>query len=159
MIVVADTSPINYLLVIGHIDLLQFFYGRVLIPASVWNELQDTHAPEQVRSWAANLPEWVEVRNLTNPPDSSLEFLDSGERDAIALVLELGADRLIADESLARQEAIRRNLFVIGTLGVLRNAARANLLQLHEALAKLQQTSFYVAPELIQSLLEEDAAR
>ncbi|MFC5864256.1 DUF3368 domain-containing protein [Acidicapsa dinghuensis] len=46
---------------------------------------------------------------------------------------------------------------VIGTLGVLRNAARANLLDLPEALSKLEQTSFYVAPELIQSLLDEDA--
>jgi predicted nucleic acid-binding protein len=66
---------------------------------------------------------------------------------------------LIADETLAREEAKRRNVSVIGTLGVLRNAARASLLVLPGALSKLQQTSFYVAPELIRSLLEEDAAR
>jgi predicted nucleic acid-binding protein len=48
---------------------------------------------------------------------------------------------------------------VIGTLGVLRNAARANLLDLPETLAKLRKSNFYVASELIQSLLEEDAAR
>jgi predicted nucleic acid-binding protein len=66
---------------------------------------------------------------------------------------------LIADETLAREEAKRRNVSVIGTLGVLRNAGRANLLVLPEALSKLQQTNFYVAPELIRSLLEEDAAR
>jgi predicted nucleic acid-binding protein len=65
----------------------------------------------------------------------------------------------MADETLAREEARRRNVSVIGTLGVLRNAARANLLVLPEALSKLQQTNFYVAPELIRSLLEEDAAR
>jgi len=50
-------------------------------------------------------------------------------------------------------------VFVIGTLGVLRNAARANLLLLPEALSKLQQTNFYVAPELIRSLPEEDVLR
>jgi len=53
----------------------------------------------------------------------------------------------------------RRNVAVIGTLGVLRNAARADLLALPEALSKLQRTNFYVAVELIQSLLEEDSAR
>jgi predicted nucleic acid-binding protein len=65
---------------------------------------------------------------------------------------------LIADETLAREEAKRRNVSVIGTLGVLRNAARAGLLALPVALDKLQQTNFYVAPELIRSLLEEDAS-
>jgi predicted nucleic acid-binding protein len=63
------------------------------------------------------------------------------------------------DETLARTEAIRRKLSVIGTLGVLRNAARASLLSLPRALSKLQETSFYVAPELIRSLLDEDAER
>jgi predicted nucleic acid-binding protein len=96
---------------------------------------------------------------LQTLPDSSLNFLDRGEREAVALALEVGADRLIADETLAREEAKRRNVSVIGTLGVLRNAARANLLRLPEALSKLQQTNFYVAPELIRSLLEEDALR
>jgi thiamine biosynthesis protein ThiC len=37
-------------------------------------------------------------------------------------------------------------------------AARAGLLALPDALDKLQQTNFYVAPELIRSLLEEDAS-
>lgn len=112
-----------------------------------------------MRRWAADPPPWIEIRTLTNPPDSTLGFLDSGEREAIALALEIRADRLIADETLARQEAIRRNLPVIGTLGVLRNAARANLLQLPEALAKLQSTSFFVSANLIRILLDEDAAR
>lgn len=78
-------------------------------------------------------------------PDPSLNFLDRGEREAIALAEEYGADRLVVDETLARKEAQRRNLSVIGTLGVLRNAARAGLLNLPEALAQLQETNFYVA--------------
>jgi predicted nucleic acid-binding protein len=99
------------------------------------------------------------VRSLAGSPDPSLNFLDKGERDAISLAEELHADRLIADETLARAEATRRKLSVIGTLGVLRNAARASLLSLPESLSRLQETSFYVAPELIKSLLDEDAER
>ncbi len=52
-----------------------------------------------------------------------------------------------------------RDVSVIGTLGVLRNAAHANLRVLPEALSKLRQTNFYVAPELVRSLLDEDAMR
>lgn len=158
MIVVADTSPINYLILIGHIEILRYFYGQIIVPLSVWQELQDIHTPDSVRAWAIQPPGWLEVCELSVTPDPSLDFLDRGERDAIALALELGASRLIAHETLARREAVHRKLAVIGTLGVLRNAARANLLDLQEALEKLQQTSFFVAPELIKSLLEEDAA-
>jgi predicted nucleic acid-binding protein len=159
MIVVADTSPINYLVLIGHIEVLPYFYGRIMIPSSVWDELLDVHTPEVVRVWVAHAPAWLEVRSLIGVPDPFLNFLDRGEREAIALAEELHADRLIADETLARMEAVRRKLPVIGTLGVLRNAARSGLLRLPEALLKLQETSFYVAPELIRSLLEEDAER
>jgi predicted nucleic acid-binding protein len=159
MIVVADTSPINYLVLIGHIEVLPYFFGRILIPPSVWDELLDVHTPEVVRVWVARAPAWLEVRPLIGVPDPSLNFLDRGESEAIALAEELHADRLIADESLARIEAVRRKLLVIGTLGVLRNAVRAGLLSLPEALLKLQETSFYVAPELIRSLLAEDDER
>jgi predicted nucleic acid-binding protein len=159
MIVVADTSPINYLVLIGHIDVLPYFYGRILVPPSVWDELQDVHTPEIVRIWVSHAPAWLEVRPPFGVPDPSLDFLDRGEREAIALAEELRADRLIVDETLARTEAVRRMLPVIGTLGVLRNATRSGLLSLPEALLKLQETSFYVAPELIRSLLEEDAER
>jgi predicted nucleic acid-binding protein len=159
VIVVADTSPINYLTLIGHIEILPHFYGRVLIPPTVLEELQDAHTPPVVRAWLGQAPPWLEKRELIHTSDAALNFLDRGEREAIALAEELGAGRLIIDESLAREEAHRRNLSVIGTLGVLRNAARAGLLNLPEALAKLQETSFYVAEDLIQSLLEEDGAR
>lgn len=159
MIVVADTSPINYLVLIGHIEILPHFYGRILIPPSVWEELQDRNTPDSVRKWVAQGPAWLEMRALRNVPDPSLSFLDRGEREAIALAEELQAVRLITDDMLAREEATRRKLSVIGTLGVLRNAARAHLLHLPDALSELQKANFYVAPDLIRSLLEEDAAR
>jgi predicted nucleic acid-binding protein len=159
MIVVADTSPINYLLLTGHIDILPHFYGRILVPPAVWQELQDTSAPEVLRSWLETAPEWLELAPLTGAPDPSLSFLDRGEQEAIPLAEQRQAVRLIVDEALARREAICRNLSVIGTLGVLRNAAHARLISLPDALSRLQQTSFFVAPELIQSLLDEDAER
>jgi predicted nucleic acid-binding protein len=40
MVVVADTSPINYLVLIGQIDLLTRLYKRILIPPAVLAELK-----------------------------------------------------------------------------------------------------------------------
>ena len=42
-------------------------------------------------------------------------------------------------------------------LGILRGASRLDLIDLFSAPAQLQQTTFYVDPELIRSLLAEDA--
>jgi predicted nucleic acid-binding protein len=97
MIVIADTSPINYLVLIGQIEVLP------------------------------NLAESV------------------------------NADRLIIDDLEGRREASRRNLSVIGTLGVPAEASRRGLLDLAQALESLQATNFHVAPILIKLLLEGDA--
>ena len=46
MIVIADTSPLNYLVLIGEADILQRLYRRVVIPEAVLRELlhpENTH--------------------------------------------------------------------------------------------------------------------
>jgi predicted nucleic acid-binding protein len=142
-----------------HIEILKSLYARILIPPSVLQELQDSNSPAAVGAWISKPPLWLEVQPLTRPLEPSLRYLDRGEQEAISLALELPSALLIADDLLARAEASRRGLPLIGTLGVLRNAARADLLSLPTALLKLQSTSFFVAPALIESLLAEDAER
>lgn len=55
--VVSDTSPLNYLILIEQINLLPQLYGRVLIPGSVSEELNAPETPDLVRTWATNLPD------------------------------------------------------------------------------------------------------
>jgi len=55
MVVVADTSPINYFVLIGQIDLLEKLYSRILIPPAVLAELNHLLAPSPVRNWANSL--------------------------------------------------------------------------------------------------------
>jgi predicted nucleic acid-binding protein len=45
MIVIADTSLINYLVLIEQIEVLPKLYGRILIPPSVYEELQQGSHP------------------------------------------------------------------------------------------------------------------
>lgn len=159
MIVISDTTPLNYLILIGEQELLLRLFERVIIPRAVWTELQAEGAPESVKSWLANRPEWLEVRQANLAADATLDALDHGEQEAILLAQELRANLLLMDDKDGRLEAARRSLAVVGTLGVLDKAAERNLLDLPEALARLQQTSFRVAPLLLESLLEKDAER
>jgi predicted nucleic acid-binding protein len=54
--VVSNTSPLNYLILINQIDLLRQLYGRVLIPPSGLDELRAPETPEAVRTWTLDLP-------------------------------------------------------------------------------------------------------
>lgn len=157
MIVVADTSPINYLVLIEEIGILPIMYGRVVIPHTVREELMRASAPQMVRAWVGHTPVWLEVRSPLALPDAALAKLDLGERDAITLAMELQADQLIVDDREGRREAERRAIPVIGTLGVLREAAILRLLDIRVAVERLQTTSFYVAPEVLATLLKDFA--
>lgn len=54
MIVVADTSPLHYLVHINEIELLPFLFGKVLIPHAVLEELTHEGTPVRTKEWAAN---------------------------------------------------------------------------------------------------------
>jgi predicted nucleic acid-binding protein len=62
MIVVADTSPLNYLVLIDEIELLAALFEKVLLPNAVLKELQHPRTPEKVCYWAAHFPTWIEVK-------------------------------------------------------------------------------------------------
>ncbi|MBA2438740.1 MAG: DUF3368 domain-containing protein [Acidimicrobiia bacterium] len=107
MIVVSDTSPINYLVLIELQDLLPKLLDRVLIPDAVHRELQSTGAPEPIKRFLDEPPDWLFVQSS---PDISpaLQHLDAGEREAIALALAIGADLVLLDERKGRQDALDR---------------------------------------------------
>jgi predicted nucleic acid-binding protein len=56
-VVIADTSPLNYLILAGAIEVLPRLYGRVVIPDVVLAELTNEDAPMEVAEWAAMAPE------------------------------------------------------------------------------------------------------
>jgi len=107
MIVIADSTPLNYLILIHQVDLLPRLFDRILIPPAVFEELQHQETPDVVRRWIAGPPSWLQVQALSSVPDPTLGFLDAGEREAIALAEELQADQLLLDDADARREAAR----------------------------------------------------
>ena len=64
MIVVADTPPINYLLLINQIDLLPRLFQQIIIPDVVRDEMLDPDAPPVLQQWIANPPSWLTVQTV-----------------------------------------------------------------------------------------------
>src|SRR5438034_8952491 len=109
MIVVADAGPLHYLILIGAVDVLGPLYNRVVLPEAVAQELRYQRAPAAVRAWICSLPGWAEIR--PDPySDSSIDFLDPGERAPASLAVPLYADRVLFVESSGRALAARLGL-------------------------------------------------
>lgn len=152
MTIVSNTSPLCYLALIGHAEILPQLYGSIHITQKVLEELRHPDTPPSVCIWAITPPAWLQVHSDPQEPDQTLAALDPGERTALRLSVELRPDAVLLDESAARELAIQRGLKVSGTLGVLCDVARAGLLELPAALDLLRKTSFRASPELWKSL-------
>jgi predicted nucleic acid-binding protein len=154
MIVVADASPLNYLILIECVEILERLYGRVLVPAAVMEELRHFGAPTAVSGWANDIPKWIEIRQITFRQDPALDLLDPGEREAIQLAEEQRADLLLVDERQGRRVASLRGISTTGTLGVLLAAGKRNLLDAQAAYERLvSQTSFRASPGVREAFL------
>jgi len=150
VIVVADSAPLHYLILIDLADLLPKLYGDVLIPSAVVSELSSDGTPAKVRGWLTGAPDWLRIEPV-GPEHSSRvsDALGTGEREAIALAQILHADLLLIDDSDGRFEARRLGLRVTGTLGVLRVAAELTLIDVNAVVRSLRATNFYVDDNLI----------
>jgi predicted nucleic acid-binding protein len=146
MIVVADTSPLNYLVLIDEVELLPVLFGQVLVPQAVFHELHHPKTPAKVQQWITHLPAWLEVRTVTSVTSPALMTLDVGEREAIQLALELGISTVLLDETDGRREAETLHLEVRGTLGILERGAKLGRTDFRAALSKLEQSNFRISP-------------
>ena len=106
MIVVADASPLRYLVLIEAADILPALNGRVLTAPVVLEELSQPHTPEVVRQWAAARPGWLHIRIPSGTLAGLPATLGAGERAAIALAEELHADAPLIDDQAG---AVRLN--------------------------------------------------
>ena len=150
MIVVSDTSPLNYLVLIEMVEVLPALFDRVLVPPGVIEELQAPGAPDAVKAWIAAAPVWIEVRSPGSSRTSPA--LGRGEREAICLASDFSALCLI-DDRKARRQAERMGVRVTGLLGILAEASDRGLIEGKVVVDRLTRTSFRASPSLIAAIL------
>jgi len=152
LIVVSDTSPILNLWAVNRLDLLRQLYRELFIPPEVGAELQRNGVDYRGQ-------EWLVLKEPTNRAlinELSLR-LDPGEAEAIAIALELHADRILIDERRARRVASEFNLRPLGLLGVLAEAKQRELLQECKSVLDdmIRIAGFWIGERLYAKFLQE----
>jgi predicted nucleic acid-binding protein len=112
MIVVSNTSPIRYLVLVHSEHVLPVLFGEVFVPPPVLAELQHARSPEEVRTWALSPPDWLKIQS-PNVVDATLG-VDQGEAAAISLAMELRADALLIDDRKGRNAARSHGVPTVG---------------------------------------------
>ncbi len=157
MIIVSNTSPIFYLSTIGQLDLLRQLYDEIVIPTTVFQEITNVGNTD-VSATVVSTLNWIKTQSATDRTlvNTLSHELDPGEAEAIALALELNADRLLIDERLGRNAAIGLGLKVTGVLGILIAAKRSNLIQEVKPLLDtlIKRVGFWIHEQLYTDVLQ-----
>ena len=130
--VFANTTPLQYLQRLGQMDWLREFYGRIVVPTAVADEL------EAGRRLGARVPEltafpWIEIRRPPEPMPAFPRFIHRGEAEVLARTLGLRCT---------------------GTLGVILRAKRKRrVAAVAPVLAQLQAEGFRIAPGTLAEVL------
>jgi predicted nucleic acid-binding protein len=156
VIVVADTSVILNLALVGHESLLDALFHEVVVPPAVQAEFVRL-AESSGRFAGLALPQWIRVQLPETIPATIAgdADLDPGESQALALALEIRADGVLIDEAHGRSIAIEFGLTPIGVVGILIRAKRNGLLPavgpvIRDLLAKAR---FRASDDLIREAL------
>jgi len=128
-VVVSDTSPIQYLHQAGQLGLLPLLFGQIMVPPAVVAEVAEGLRQGLDLPDLSALPWIVERQSDAVPNFLGSADLDAGEREAIALALQLHC-RILIDERAGREVARRLGIARTGTLGVLISAKKAGLIPL-----------------------------
>ena len=153
-VIIADSGPLIALAIIGHLDLLRELYGRVLAPPAGWDEgtVQGRGLPG---SHEVSQRAWLEIK----APDMALLqalaiLVDRGEAEAIALANALPDSTVLLDDARARRVAERFGIRRIVTLGILRRAKKAGLIdKVRPLVEQLRDNGIYMRQSLVDAVL------
>lgn len=152
--VICNTSPLQYLHQLGHLDLLPNLVSRVVVPTAVAAELAEGRRIGLDLPVPENLS-WVDLCEAPVAPLLPLvAALGPGETAVLALALAAKDVIVILDDALARRQAETMGLRLTGTLGILLDAKRAGLISAIAPLADdLQRLGFRLSGATRQAVL------
>ena len=155
MIVVSDTTPINYLLLLKKEFILPALFSRVIVPGEVLREMMHPNAPEIVRTWASTPANWVEIMEPVWP--KPIPGLDAGENAAINIGLETGVDAILIDDRRGIREASSLGLNTLTTFALFELASIKRLVDFEETISDLAATSFHMPPkDIVEAYLRRN---
>ncbi len=163
--VLSNAGPLIALGKLNHLSLLADLYGMVQIPRAVYDEVV-------IQGLAQGAPDALTVRlfwerqqwPIVDIPASVLAAyspsvtLDPGEIEVLALAQTLDDPLILMDDEIAREEARRLGLRVRGTLGVVVQAYRQQLLTFDQAELLIQEIAarpdIWISARLCEQVLD-----
>ncbi len=117
-VVISDTSCLIVLYKIGHLELLNQLYDKVVV------------TPEIQAEFMLPMPPWILVEAVADRARQALfnKVLDPGEASAMALASSIPGAKLILDDGKARRIAHSFGFDYTGTLGVIVRAKKEGLI-------------------------------
>ena len=154
MIIICDTSPLIALATVDRLELLETLFEEVVVPVSVFNELNITGKAEaqRISNWAQGKVAAATDKQLVH---SFSLLLNIGESESMALYFEKKADFLLIDEKKGRKIAAYNKINVVGSLGIFLMSKQKGLIPLIKPLLnRLQQSYIRISDELYLKTLE-----
>ncbi len=150
---VLNASPLIAFHQIRKLHLIPQLFAETMAPSAVVREISPS---------LGHVPKWLRVQAPMILP-LSLQRLDAGEREAIALALQSAADVIVLDDRAARIQAVRLGLNVIGSAGLLVLARRREHIErVKPDLDAMIAHGLYVSADIYQEALRsvgEDASQ
>ncbi|RME58993.1 DUF3368 domain-containing protein [Candidatus Parcubacteria bacterium] len=151
---VSNTSPLLYLYRIGKIELLPRLFEEVLTVPAVVEELKRG----KEKGYDVPLAEGYEWLQVVSPRQVPSEWLASdlgkGELETMALALEHREKVVILDDALARRIAKAAGLEVWGTLRVLLEAKKREMIpKMSVVVEELRESGMWISEDVRQRIM------
>lgn len=151
---VLNASPVILLGKIGRLDLLERLAAKVVMPDTVFLEIQagigEHQAVQSTADWAAPR----RTSDLPIPLSVERWDLGPGESQVIAHCLK-DAQRAVLDDAQGRQCARAHDIAVIGTLGIVLSAKRQGMIPTaRPVLDTLRRSGMYLSEQVLTDALK-----
>ncbi len=151
--IIADSSPLISLALIGNLSILEQLYQEISVPTAVYDEVVRSDKPcsRELKQFLNGKTK--HVKN-TMAVDILLSDIGAGEAEAIVLALEQQPAIILIDDLKARKLAKMKGLHIIGTMGILLEAKQEGLItEIKPFIAELLLKDIRISKKIVDMTL------
>lgn len=136
--IISNSSPLILLSKINKLDILKDLYGKIFISRAVYEEVVIKGKEERYGdafNVEKKIGDFIFVKEIDKSHGKDVErlmYLGRGEAESIMLCRQLKARALLIDDWTSRKIAETQGIKCRSTLGVIFEALKRNLINLHE---------------------------
>ncbi len=153
-VVIADAGPLIALSKIQHLHVLKDLFSEISLTQAVADECLRVKSDDAVLIKQAITLGWLKCVDNPDFTHALSKSLGLGELSSIEYALQNKKNMLlILDDALARKQAIRKGLTIIGTAAIVFTAQRKGLISDAEAvISQLNKVGYRILPAVVSQL-------